>query len=134
MVGGIVDFGGDQEGYAETILGKVMLAFFRFIKEPWISVEHPGQQRQLSRQYERETGHPPDVNVITLRKAKRREGADESDARDVEWSCRWMVSAHWRNQWYPSLGEHRPRLILPYLKGPDDKPFKAKATVFSVSR
>ena len=31
--------------------------------------------------------------------------------------------AHWRNHWYPSLGDHRPLWIAPYLrKGPADAP------------
>jgi len=28
----------------------------------------------------------------------------------------------WRNQWYPSLSQHRQKWISPYVKGPEDKP------------
>jgi hypothetical protein len=32
------------------------------------------------------------------------------------------VRGHWRNHWYPSLGDDRPMWIAPYLKGPADAP------------
>lgn len=59
----------------------------------------------------------------------------ESTGGSVEYGCQWMVGVHWRQQYYPSTGEHRPLLILPYWKGPPDKPIKAPGSkVFAVVR
>jgi hypothetical protein len=91
--------------------------------------------RSLRRRLERESVDvlSDQIKVIRLR---RPEHEGECDQRGlVEWSCQWVVRGHWRQQFYPSTGERRPLFILPYVKGPDDKPLKApSATVFSVSR
>lgn len=63
----------------------------------------------------------PDIRVVTLR---RKHHEKKNVQEDVDWSCRWIVSGHWRKQWYPSKDEHRPIFISPYVKGPEDKPFK----------
>ncbi|MEV6871666.1 hypothetical protein [Amycolatopsis sp. NPDC051128] len=36
---------------------------------------------------------------------------------------------HWRNQWYPLRGEHRPVWINPHVKGPQDAPLRTGDTV-----
>jgi hypothetical protein len=78
--------------------------------------------------------HDPVVKVITLRRQSR-DGAATDDGGHIEWSCQWIVRGHWRQQLYPSTGERRPLFILPYVKGPDDKPLKPPAaTVFAVTR
>lgn len=79
--------------------------------------------------------HEPEIKVITLRRASNRDAQQESTRDPVEWSCRWIVSGHWRRQFYLSTGEHRPVFVLPYIKGPDEKPLRATADrVFVVSR
>lgn len=74
------------------------------------------------------------LKVVVL----RRQSSDHdshSDPKHVEWSCQWIVRGHWRQQFYPGTGERRPLFILPYVKGPEDKPLKAPApTVFAVVR
>jgi len=74
----------------------------------------------------------PSVRIIRLREPTVR--ADHGAGRDVEWSHRWIVGKHWRNQWYPSTGQHRPKLIEPYQKGPADKPLKIRETVRALVR
>jgi hypothetical protein len=34
----------------------------------------------------------------------------------------WVVRGHWRRQWFPSRGEHRPIWIHAHLAGPDGAP------------
>lgn len=63
------------------------------------------------------------VRVVTLRKESRPVAADH-EPQEVNWSHRWVVKPHWRNQWYPSLGVHRQILVGPYVKGPDTLPLK----------
>lgn len=65
-----------------------------------------------------------EVQVLTLRRA--RHATYEGEERDVEWSHRWYVHGHWRNQWYPSLKQHCQIWIDGYIKGPDNKPFIPK--------
>lgn len=65
---------------------------------------------------------PKTVTVIRLRRPKR--ARQSEDVKEVDWSHRWPVSAHWRNQWFPSLGIHRQILIGTYIKGPEDKPLR----------
>lgn len=45
------------------------------------------------------------------------------------YSHRWWVAGHWRNQWYPSLGLHRQKWIHGYVKGPDGTPFIPKTRI-----
>jgi hypothetical protein len=72
------------------------------------------------------------VRVVTLR---RSESAGHGDSANKEWACKWIVRGHWRQQYYPSTSEHRPKWIDPYVKGPDDKPLKAPTqTVYVVNR
>lgn len=72
------------------------------------------------------------IRVITL----RRPASHHVDAAGgtVDWSHRWMVSGHWRNQWVPTLQTHRLQWIAPYVKGPDDKPLVIKRTVRQLVR
>jgi len=74
------------------------------------------------------------LKVVTLRR-KHLEPQHETEHRPVDWSCRWLVHHHWRNQWYPSEQIHRQIFIDPYTKGPEDKPFKQPAhTLFKAQR
>jgi hypothetical protein len=51
------------------------------------------------------------------------------------WHYQWIVSGHWRRQYYPGSNAHKPLPIAPYVKGPADKPLKAPAgDVFAVTR
>ena len=60
----------------------------------------------------------------------KRDGAEQ-----VEWSCRWIVRGHWRQQWYPAQQRYVRIWIMLHVKGPEDKPIKVpRATVFAVTR
>jgi len=76
---------------------------------------------------------PPVVDVVTLRRTMQVHHGTGEDA--PEWSCQWIVRGHWRDHWHPKLQEHRPRWILPHVKGPEDKPLRAPSTkLFAVTR
>lgn len=61
-----------------------------------------------------------------VRLVEIRAGSGNADAysggKTREYRHRWMVKGHWRNQWFPSVGLHRPVWIAPYLKGRSDAP------------
>jgi len=75
----------------------------------------------------------PLIHVVHLRRASHEGHAD--DVAPVEWSCRWIVRGHWRQQFYRSTGEYKPIFILPHIKGPESKPLRTPAErVFAVVR
>jgi hypothetical protein len=88
--------------------------------------------RAFRERWVRENLTPKPITVITLRRPKvTRDGV----TREVEWSHRWLVEGHWRNQWYPSLEAHRQIWISPYIKGPEDKELELrKIRVFEFVR
>lgn len=111
---------------------KLMAAFWALCSQK-IVVEtvQPPSRAQVRDSKRRGRGEPPSVRVIRLREATR---TGHGAGRDVEWSHRWIVGSHWRNQWYPSTGQHRPKLIEAYQKGPSDKPLKVRETVRALVR
>lgn len=77
-----------------------------------------------------------DCEVRTVRVVRLRhvDYSGSGDSRKVEWSHRWLVSGHWRNQWIASEQRHRPTWVSPYVKGPPDRPFVAKRRAFEFTR
>lgn len=74
------------------------------------------------------------VTVVKLRRPRRPDDPDH-EPTPVEWTHRWIVGGHWRQQWYPSLNLHRQVWIAPYVKGPEHLPLDArKARVFDLAR
>jgi len=96
---------------------------------PHVERASRGVRRRIERTY---PGRPiPDVRVITLRRPKVPTHAEvDPDQRGREYSHRFWVNGHWRKQWYPSEGRHKPRYIEGYVKGPEDKPFHGKDDVY----
>lgn|SRR5262249_49222131 len=88
---------------------------------------------RATRRAARRLGFPErEVTVVQLR---RERAVNEHLGGTANYSCRFMVSGHWRNQWCPSLNAHRQTWIAPYVKGPSDKPFKPRAgRAFTFSR
>jgi len=78
--------------------------------------------------------HVPTVRVVELRRRETVEREPGASAA-VEWSCRWIVRGHWRQQWCSASREHRPVWVTAHVKGPDGKPLRPpRATVFEVVR
>jgi hypothetical protein len=97
--------------------------------------EHLALNRATRRQWSREheTAPPPSIIVVRLRRPSNPDGS-ESVSTPVDWSHRWMVDGHWRNQFYPSTGDHQPTWIAPFIKGPGDKPLVLKDRVYTFVR
>ena len=85
--------------------------------------------RHVARREQREGREPSRVKIVLLRRpAESHAGNGQENRRD--WSHRWIVSAHWRNQACgPGRRSRRLTLIGPYVKGPEDKPVVVKETV-----
>lgn len=94
--------------------------------------------RTLRRAYHRAGRAVPDVDLVHIRGAApsghRSAHAADGDRSPSEREHRWWVKAHWRQQAYgPGRALRRPMLVLPQLRGPDDKPIKASTVVRMLS-
>ncbi len=67
-------------------------------------------------------GLPPDAGEVRVIDLRRPSGGTTGTGSHIEYSHRWMVSGHWRNQWMPASKTHRAQWIAPHVKGPGDKP------------
>jgi hypothetical protein len=113
---------------------RVLACFWALASQKITLEEHWRPDRATARRSERLGMKNPynPVRVIKLREVAPR--PDAGVGRDTEWSHRWIVGSHWRSQWYPSTGRHRPKLIDSYIKGPADKPLVVKETVRALVR
>lgn len=118
---------------ASMLEDRRLLSTFWALCSQRITIESRWEPDRATRRQAARKGHKiPSVRVITLREPTTRTGVPTG--KDVEWSHRWIVGAHWRNQFYPSDGSHRPKLIEAYQKGPEDKPLVVRETVRALVR
>jgi hypothetical protein len=96
-------------------------------QERLVDSRDESMSRPAAKRSTRAKADASDLRVVRLRRA-RREAGDPAGS-GVEWSHRWVVSGHWRNQYLPSRGTHRVQWISPHVKGPGDKPLVVKETV-----
>lgn len=82
--------------------------------------------RGVVRRLARAKLEPRSITVIRLRRARY---PREGEAQSIDWSCRWLVRGHWRR-----YQDGRQTYIAPYVKGPDDKPFRVTDRVFEFIR
>ena len=112
-----------------------IISLFAFMNQPFSTVESRRLPRASRRSFQRETGlEGPQIKVITLRRAQHTKG--QSNSSSTEWAYRWFVKGHWRNQYYSRTQQNSPLWIMPYMKGPEDKPLKSNKgiTLFHVTR
>lgn len=121
----------DLKAGSESLL-RLLLASWLWLKQSFMTTETHKPTSSVKK-----AAHiariPALINVVVLR--RRSANAGVAHHQEVEFSCQWMVRGHWRQQFYPSTQERRPLWIESYVKGPDDKPFRApRETVFQVNR
>lgn len=119
-----------------NIVFRFLMTFFRFCQEEWIDSRAIAPDRAAVRRAERRGVPQPRVRVVRLRRRGNHQAAhpDQSGERKLYVNHRGLVRGHWRNQWYPSLQQHRPKWIAEFLKGPDDAPLVIDDKVFHVIR
>lgn len=126
--------GAPDEASARTMIewSAFMKSFFLLVKQKIAVLEHHSLDRGRARRLSRSALMPEggDVQVVTLRKERPTSDDEIADGTPIEWSHRWIVSGHWRNQYYPSKGLHEPVWIEAYEKGPENKPLVIKDKVF----
>jgi len=120
--------GSADERDGDNRFARLCATFLLLLGQPLSEWEQQEPPRQMQRQAEH-TGHKiRTIRTVALRRPQSDSGNGERYHRD--WSHRWMVSAHWRRQWYASEQRHRSILIGPYVKGPDCKPLVLKQRAF----
>jgi aromatic ring-cleaving dioxygenase len=71
----------------------------------------------------------PEKKVTVVRLRRTYEDKDPGDEPGtVEWTHRWLVNGFWRQQWYPSIQQHRQIWVSPFVKGPSHLPLVIKGT------
>lgn len=94
--------------------------------------------RAVKRRMEREVFKRPlsDVQIVQLRRRETvQQEATPEGSSGRTYTCRWIVSGHWRDQYYPSKGIHQPKYIEAYPKGPEDMPLKVPShRIYVVNR
>jgi hypothetical protein len=126
-----------KENTRLTYMRRWLAAFWSIIQEPISTIEHVTPDRKLRKRLERaETlEHISRINFVTLRRPSVERGpTDGQPLTRQPYSHRFKVRGHWRNQWYPSLGEHRQKWINEFVKGPEGADYIAKPTVYVVRR
>lgn len=111
-------------------VGRLMCTLWLLVQQK-VAVRRPATaDRAGRRRWERNTNRPlPEVTIIELRRPVQTSTEDRGDHGFVDWSHRWIVDGHWRNQWHAKTEEHVPTWIAPYVKGPDDKPLVVKKRI-----
>lgn len=92
------------------------------------AVERP---ERAARRNAKRAGLVEHVHVVRLPRHQPPSGEPGSGAA-INYSHRFVVRGHWRNQWYPSIRAHRQVWISPYVKGPDDRPLVVKERAFEL--
>jgi hypothetical protein len=111
-------------------LARPLMAALLLMSQPLASETRAVAPRAAARRVTRLGVSVPDVRVISL----RRTSGSSVGGGSREWSHRWMVRGHWRQQWYPSIGQNRPIWVDPYLKGPEGAPLLGGEKVYSWER
>jgi hypothetical protein len=82
-----------------------------------------GERRRVAREL-------PELRVLQLSSGAT-VASDEAQHHSVNWTRRWMVRGHWRQQpCGPQNSLRRLKWIDPFVKGPADKPLDIRPTIW----
>jgi hypothetical protein len=115
----------------------VLVATWLLIGQRMTETVPANVDKTIRRAYQRSGRPVPQVQLVRIRgtAATRLTRRDDrpgpvSGRQQSPHEYRWWVKAHWRQQPYgPGRALRRPLLVLPQLRGPDDKPIKASTVV-----
>ncbi len=127
--------GGDEQTVTEAILHmrKLPLCIFALMQQTLVSTTPTKPQRATRRRLKRLDSplHDKLVKIVRLRHVRHRDERSP-DAQPVDWSHRWIVNGHWRMQ--PTKDGVKRIWIMPFVKGPEDKPLMLKETIHVLDR
>lgn len=109
-------------------------AFYLMAQRLSIQVQHR-IDRNTRRRNEREQIKMPEFfKVVSLRRMEEARPKPKDNGEPIDWQWQWDVVGHWRNQYYPGEGIHKPKWIESYIKGPEDRPMKPPSAKLFVAR
>lgn len=132
---GVYMVGGEPRPLTEDFFGSnigVLFSVWHIMKQALASVTRAHYDRASRRRFTKRNEEPPEVRVITLRRASPE--SEKDNDREWDYHHRWIVRGHWRRQWYPSQQAHRPVWIAPHIKGPEDAPLLGGEKVYALRR
>lgn len=120
--------GGVYDRIASRDINRYLSALFVLARQENISQVTEQQATRAEWRRAQRAGLPLDpVRIIDVRRAHR---TSTGNHHDVEWSHRWIVRGHWRQQPVgPGRTQRRPTWVPAHVKGPDDKPLVVRDTV-----
>lgn len=122
-----------ERSEVETAVMAFPKAFWTITQQRLTEIISENPPRYVRRRLAREESALANKRVKYV-KLRRVTYAYVGGTKEVDWTHRWMVDGHWRNQWLPSVEMHRQQFILPYVKGPEDKPLLLKRPLNLVVR
>lgn len=118
-------------------LSRFVLAGLAWIGQKVLVESEGAVERHRRKDFNRHVGQNlTSVRVVHLRKATQHTTDRVPGETEREYSHRFVVGGHWRNQACGvKHGDRRLTWVHPYIKGPDDKPLKPhQAKVYMVNR
>lgn len=117
-------------------IARFVLAGHVWLQQKIACTESVRPSRPERRRYERETKREaPDVQIVHLRRYDRSPEEPPEGASNRDWTCRWTVDGHWRQQACgPNFTERRLTFVHPYVKGPADKPLRTREKIYAADR
>jgi hypothetical protein len=90
-----------------------------------VAVQHHERPERHQRR-EAKRYHFPERDILVIRLRREATEVSEPSGEPGNWTHRWIVSGHWRNQWYPASEVHRQIWVSPFVKGPESLPLVVK--------
>jgi hypothetical protein len=103
---------------------RILQVTFRLMQQQIAVQQRQYGPRPQRRQAKRLGFTDREVLVVRLRRERSKPTEDEHGL--ANYSHRFIVSGHWRNQWYPASNDHRQIWISPYVKGGESLPLVVK--------
>lgn len=124
--------------YERAVQGTVQVlrflkAFWTISQQPYIAQWQTGTPNRAERRRMERLQLPSTLTLITLRaKYQKPKDGDDHEPQKVEWSHRWVVGAHWATR--HTRNGPKKVYIMPFIKGPEDKPLVVKEKMYRVIR
>lgn len=116
---------------------KFILAAHSWLQSKILTADVQHLERHARKRAEKSLKRKAEIRLVQLRKSEHTRSEEPTDEeRKRNYSCRFLVEGHWRNQ-KVGVGRQETKLtwVQPYVKGPDDKPFVVgPKKVFVVNR
>jgi len=124
------EFYSSSEGEAarQGTMPLLKAAWMMLQQEELVDTSEVESSRGSAKRIRRSGNEPSKVRIVDINRRRYASHGREQYAR--EYDHRWKVRGHWRNQWYPSRGVHRPRWIEEHVRGPEDAPLIERDTVY----